>query len=151
MAQMKISNEWWTAPAEGDNNNLILVTGRRAMEPVIETGVYRFRVEVTWQYVGDEKALPNYADSKLMEEVTDALMTCFDRDPVAILTGIYTGDGQRNWVFYTRSLHIFQRKFNEALSPFETLPLQFHAEDDPNWEEYREMCQCEIDVSDDSL
>ena len=48
MAQMKISNEWWTAPAEGDNNNLILVTGRRAMEPVIETGVYRFRVEVTW-------------------------------------------------------------------------------------------------------
>lgn len=149
MAQLRISNDWWTAPAEGDNGNLILVTGRRAMEPVIRSGIYRYRVEVTWQYEGDEKALPRYADSKLMEEVTDALMACFDRDPVAILTGIYTGDGQRNWVFYTRSLHIFQRKFNEALAGFDTMPLEFHAEEDPYWEEYREMCQCEIAESDD--
>ena len=29
MAKLKISNDWWTAPAESDNGNLILVTGRR--------------------------------------------------------------------------------------------------------------------------
>ena len=149
MAQIKISNEWWTAPAEGENGNLILVTGRRAMDPVIATGIYKFRVEVTWRYEGDHKALPNFADSKIMEEVTDALNDCFDRDPVAVLTGIYTGDGQRNWVFYTRSLHIFPRKFNEALAAFDALPLEFHAEEDPDWEEYREMCQCEIAEADD--
>lgn len=151
MARLTISDDWWTAPAEGENGSLILVTGRRSMDNVIQTGLYNYRIEITWPYQGDAKGLPNYADSKMMEEITDALNESFDRDPVAILTGIYTGDGQRNWVFYTRSLHIFQRKFNEALSPFETLPLQFHAEEDPNWEEYREMCQCEIDVSDDSL
>jgi len=42
-------------------------------------------------------------------------------------------------VFYTTSLHIFQRKLNEMLAPFPTLPLQFHAEEDPQWEEYRHM------------
>ena len=149
MSKLIISNDWWTAPAESDNGNLILVTGRRGMDNVIATGMYRYRVEVTWRYEGDGKALPLYADSKVMEEVTDCLNDCFDRDPVAVLTGIYTGDNQRNWVFYTRSLHIFQRKFNEALAQFPTLPLDFEAEEDPDWQEYREMCQCEVADGDD--
>lgn len=149
MAKLKISDDWWTAPAEGDNGNLILVTGRRGLDNVIATGVYRYRVEVTWRYEGDEKALPAYADSKVMEQVTDAFKDCFDRDPVAVLTGIYTGDGQRDWVFYTRSLHIFQRKFNEVLAPFPALPLSFEAEEDPDWEEYHEMSQCEISDGDE--
>ncbi len=119
------------------------------MENVIATGVYRYRVEVTWPYEGDGKGLPTYTDSKVMEEVTNALNNCFDRDPVAVLTGIYTGDGQRNWVFYTRSLHIFQRKFNEVMAPFPALPLEFEAEEDPDWEEYREMCQCEVAEGED--
>ena len=149
MARLKISDDWWTAPAESEGGNLILVTGRRALDNVIETGVYRYRVEVTWPYEGDEKGLPIYSDSKIMEEATDALKDCFDRDPVAVLTGIYTGDNQRNWVFYTRSLHIFQRKFNEVMTPFPTLPLEFEAEEDPDWQEYHEMCQCEVADSDD--
>lgn len=144
MAKLRISNDWWTAPAQAENGNLILVTGRRAMDNVIETGLYHFRIEVTWRYQGDNKGLPVFADSSIMEQVTDALTDCFDRDPIAVLTGIYTGDNERNWVFYTRSLNIFQRKFNEALTPFPALPLQFEAEEDPDWQEYREMCQCEV-------
>ena len=149
MAKLTICNDWWTAPAESESGNLILVTGRRGMDNVIATGVYRYRVEVTWPYEGDSKGLPAFADSKVMEEVTDALNVSFDRDPVAVMTGIYTGDGQRNWVFYTRSLHIFQRKFNEVMAPFPTLPLQFEAEEDPDWQEYREMSECEVADSDD--
>ena len=144
MAKLVISDDWWTAPTEAENGNLILVTGRRSMDNVIQTGLYRYRIEVTWPYEGDGKGLPLYADSKVMEEITDALNESFDHAPVAILTGIYTGDGQRNWVFYTRSLHIFQRKFNEVMAPFPALPLQFEAEEDPNWQEYHEMCQCEV-------
>ena len=149
MAKLIISDDWWTAPAEGEKGNLVLVTGRRSLDNVIQTGLYRYRVEVTLPYDGDSKGLPSYADSKVMEQVTDALNESFDRDPVAVLTGIYTGDGQRNWVFYTRSLHIFQRKFNEALQDLPALPLEFEAEEDPDWQEYREMCQCEVADSED--
>ena len=53
-----------------------------------------------------------------------------------------------NWVFYTRSLHIFQRKFNEILAPLPAMPLTFRAEEDPQWEEYHEMSQCEVTVID---
>jgi hypothetical protein len=149
MAKLKISNDWWTAPAEGEDGKLILVTGRRNMDNVIASGLFNYRVEITWSYEPDDKGMPDAATSSLMEKVRDALDATFDPDPVAINTGIYTGDGERNWIFYSRSLPIFQRKFNEALSTFEVLPLSIHVEEDPHWKEYLEMKETEIADDDD--
>lgn len=149
MPKLKIPNEWWTAPAESEDGQLIMVTGRSGLEQVKATGVFVYRIEVNWAYKPDDKGMPDYATSRLMEQVTDALEAEFLKDPVAVNTGIYTGAGERNWVFYCRSLHIFQRKLNTILEPFETLPLTFHAEEDPDWAEYAEMCQCEVHVTDE--
>ncbi|MDO4512249.1 MAG: DUF695 domain-containing protein [Bacteroidales bacterium] len=148
MAKLHISTDWWTAPAEAENGNLILVTGRRGMDNVRETGKYIYRIEMTWTYTPAEKGMPDEGTSSLMEQVQDAIEACFMADPTAVVTGIYTGDGERNWVFYARSLHIFQRKINEVLAAFPALPLSFHAEEDPLWEEYTEMCQTEIQDAD---
>lgn len=144
MAKLKIPDEWWTAPAEGDSGELILVTGRRMMDEIIATGLFNDRIEITWKYEPDAKGMPDFATSKLMEQVHEALAAEFKKDPVAILTGIYTGAGERNWVFYTRSVNIFGRKINEILAPFELLPIILYAEKDPEWNEYREMSLTEI-------
>ncbi len=144
MAKLAISNEWWTAPAEAENGKLVLVTGRKGLENVRDTGKYVFRIEVIWPYEADDEGMPTRDTSALMEEVQDALEAVFSKDPVAVNTGIYTGDGERNWIFYCRSLHIFQRKLNEALTPFATLPLEVRAFEDPDWEEYQEMCLTEV-------
>lgn len=149
MAKLKITNEWWTAPAEAENGQIIMVTGRRNMQVVKETGVYNTRIEVTWTYEPDANGMPSFDESKLMEEANDAFEASFGKDPVAVNTGIYTGAGERNWVFYTRSLHIFQRKLNEALAEMPLLPLTFHAEEDAEWAEYAEMCETEIADGDD--
>lgn len=147
MAKLKISDEWWTAPAEGDNGELILVTGRRNMDEIMASKIFNDRIEVTWNYAPQANGLPDECTSKLMEQVHDALRAEFDKDPVAIMTGIYTGAGERNWIFYTRSINIFGRKLNEILAPFELLPLSIYAEKDPEWNEYREMRLTEIDDS----
>lgn len=147
MAKLKISDEWWTAPAEGDNGELILVTGRRNMDEIMASKIFNDRIEVTWNYAPQANGLPDESTSKLMEQVHDALRAEFDKDPVAIMTGIYTGAGERNWIFYTRSINIFGRKLNEILAPFELLPLSIYAEKDPEWNEYREMRLTEIDDS----
>ena len=147
MAKLKISDEWWTAPAEGDNGELILVTGRRNMDEIMASKIFNDRIEVTWNYAPQANGLPDESTSKLMEQVHDALRAEFVKDPVAIMTGIYTGAGERNWIFYTRSINIFGRKLNEILAPFELLPLSIYAEKDPEWNEYREMRLTEIDDS----
>ncbi len=137
---------WWTAPAQSESGRLIMVTGRKDVKKFMDNARFSIRVEVTWTYDGDESGMPDKDTSTIMEQVQDALTGVFDKDPVAVLTGIYTGDGERNWVFYTLSTHIFGRKLNETLSVFPQLPLSIYCENDPEWLEYKEMCETEINV-----
>ena len=58
---------------------------------------------------------------------------------LAILTGVYTGGGEKVWVFYTRTVRVFGERLNEALAPFELLPISIYTEMDPDWEEYKDM------------
>lgn len=149
MAKVKIGNEWWTAPAEGDNGGLIMVTGRKNCEPAIVSGKYNDRIEITWVYTPDKSGMPDFETSSLMEKVTDAINKAFAKDPAAIMTGIYTGEGERNWILYTLNPRKFQYMLNEALKDFELLPIKLYAEKDPEWSEYLEMKEStEIDVSD---
>lgn len=131
---------WLTAPFESTSSgNLVMGTIRTGIDKFTDNPRFKFRVEVSWPYTAAQKGMPSESDSELMEEVTEALESVFKADPVAVLAGIYTGDGERTLLFYTLSLHIFQRKFNEALAQFPTLPLRFEAFEDPEWEEYRQM------------
>ena len=148
--KLKISDEWWTSPTESDNGKLIIVTGRADMDTVKATGKFNVRVEISWHYQGDGAGMPDVPTSTVMEGVTEALKEVFRKDPVAVMTGIYTGDNERNWVFYTRSVHIFEKKINEALAPFDLLPIKIYTENDPEGLEYQEMKEAsEISTDED--
>ena len=139
MTKLKIGDEWWTTPTECDNGNLIMVTGRRNVEPAMNSGKFNDRIEITWKYQPDKGGMPDFDTSSLMEQVTDAINSIFKKDEAAVMTGIYTGDGQRNWVLYTLNHRKFQYMLNQALAKFELLPIEIYAEKDPEWLEYKEM------------
>lgn len=139
-------SSWWTAPAQSESGRLIMVTGRKDVAKFMNNPKFIIRVQVTWPYDGDSSGMPDTATSQLMEKVQDVLTAEFHKDPVAVLTGIYTGDNERNWVFYTLSTHIFGRKLNEALAEFPVLPLSIYCENDPQWLEYKEMSEAEINL-----
>lgn len=139
-------DSWWTAPAESEDGHLIMVTGRRDVDKFRSNPRFSIRIEVTWKYDGDSTGMPDTATSQLMEEAQEALLNIFHKDPVAILTGIFTGDGQREWVFYSLSTHIFGKKLNEALAPFPMLPISVYCENDPGWQQYDEMSEAEIKI-----
>ncbi len=146
---MAKENDWWTSPSESENGRLIMVTGRRNVEKFRNNPRFNIRVEITWKYDSDDSGMPDKETSVLMENVHDILSEIFAKDPVAVMTGVYTGDGERNWVFYTLSTHIFGRKINEALSELPLLPITIYCENDPDWNEYEEMKDLsEINVDD---
>ncbi len=131
---------WLTAPFESaESGNLVMGTVRKDVEKFRSNNRFKYRIDVKWDYTPDTHGMPSEAVSEQMEEVTNALNEAFTKDPVAVLTGIYTGEGARDLVFYTLSLHIFQRKFNEILADYPTLPLSFEAEEDAEWEEHSQM------------
>lgn len=135
--------EWTTAAAESLNDPLktVFVSGRTDVSKFRENPKFCIRIEVTFSYcTTSADGLPDALTSDILQEITDRLADTFHKDPVAVMTGIFTGDGERNWVFYTLSPRIFQRKFNEALSDLPDYPITITAENDPAWEQYAEMC-----------
>lgn len=134
-----MKDRWWTTPTEAENGKTIIVTARDYLDDIISKGKFIYRVTVKWIYDSLPSGMPTDESSIILEKVTDALINEFRRDKIAYLTGIYTGDGERDWIFYTQNLNIFSRVFNRALENIEPLPLQFEADEDPEWEEYREM------------
>ncbi|MFG6385291.1 MAG: DUF695 domain-containing protein [Muribaculaceae bacterium] len=138
--------EWWTAPAESDDGRLVMVSGRSDISNFRKNPKFNIRIEIVWPYGNDnpESKMPDESQAALMGEATERLQQVLHKDPAAVMTGIFTGAGERTWVFYTLSTHIFQKKLNEALEPLPTLPLVITAENDPDWEAYDEMKEFEI-------
>ncbi len=139
---MKLGDVWFSAIAEAEaNNHMIIVSGRTEIEEFIQSGKFKERVEITWPYTPDGQGMPDEPTACLMEEAQEALKRLVEKNKLAIFTGIYTGNGERTWVFYTRNIPAFGSALNEALAPFETLPLSIYTEKDAHWDEYREMCE----------
>ena len=136
---MKYTDKWWSYPAEGESGKTVIVTGRDCIDEYHESGKYIYRIDVSWNYHALADGMPEEDEAKLMEEVTDALIDAFKKDRVAVMTGIYTGDGKRDWVFYTKNLKIFSVVFNKALEDLPTIPIVVDAEEDSAWEEYLHM------------
>lgn len=133
--------EWLTAPAEGEDGQLIMVTGRTDVTKYRDNPRFAIRGTLTWDYAAEGNGMPSEQTAVQMEQVQERLVTEFRKDPVAVLTGIYTGGGLREWVFYCTSIHIFSRKVNEQLADLPLLPLSITAAKDPAWEEYDEMME----------
>lgn len=141
MAEKDIPGEWWTLPAESESGDLIIVTGREDIDKFRSNPRFSIRIEVAWKYA--DKGMPesNSETAKILEAADEGFHKVLKADPVAVLTGIFTGDGERTWVFHTLSTHIFQKKLNEALADLPLLPLKITAENDPDWLAYKEMAE----------
>jgi len=133
------TEQWWTSPLESENGRIIMVTGRADVRKFRDNPKFSIRVDITLPYDSKPDGMPTDAAAITLETVLENIRAELDKDPVAILTGIYTGDGERNMVFYTLSTNIFNKKLNSALAALPLLPLQITAENDPTWAEYTEM------------
>lgn len=135
----ELQGQWLTYPAEStENGNTIIVTIRTDVDKFRDNPRFVYRVTVALPYDGASDGMPDEPTAEMMEEVTRSLAEVFHKDPVGVLTEISTGDNRREWVFQTSSLGIFNKKINQALADLPLLPLEFEAEEDPDWEIYAE-------------
>lgn len=148
---MKLSNNWFTTVSEYENGAMVIVCGREDMDAYISSGKFKERAEIYWRYKGDGRGMPFDSEARLMEPVQDTLQKAMEKDKLAILTGVYTGDNQRTWVFYTRNVPAFGKTLNNALISFEKLPIEIYTEKDPDWTEYREMYELRQETAEEDL
>ncbi|MDH6359124.1 DUF695 domain-containing protein [Parabacteroides sp. PF5-9] len=136
---MKLSNTWFTALSENSEGHIITIMGRDELNEFMQSGKLKERVEITWKYQGDQKGMPTVELAEQMETVQEALRKAMEKDKLSILTSVYTGGGEKIWVYYTRTTRVFGERLNEALAGFDLLPITIYSEIDPDWEEYQDM------------
>lgn len=135
-----MADTWITVPTTDDEGHTIIVTGRSDVEKYRSRPRNSIRVEVSMPYTpGGILGFPDDETAQLLEKITEAFNAELKGKNTALLTGIYTGAGRRDWVFYTFSTDAFNGFLNRALAPFDKLPLEIYAENDPDWAEYTEM------------
>ena len=141
---MKLSNEWFTALSENESGQLVTVSGRDELTEFVQSGKFKERVEITWKYEGDDKGMPSEVLAEQIEEVQEVLKKAMEKDKLAILTSVYTGGGEKIWVYYTRTARVFGERLYEVLAVFELLPITIYTEVDPEWEEYLDMYEMKL-------
>lgn len=149
---MKLTDKWFTSISEAENGQMVFVTGRLGLDEFRLSYKLKVRVDIRWSYTPDSTGMPDAPTVELITEIEPLLRRAMERDKLAILTGNYTGGGEKNWVWYTRHLPTFGERLNEALAPFDTLPLQIECVEDPDWEEYLDMLTMQSgDEADDDV
>lgn len=139
---MQLTDRWFTALADNEDGTYTIISGRSDIEEFINSGKMRERIEVTWRYEKDDKGLPAIdKEAEIMEAVQDRLRAAMEKDKLAILTGVYTGQGKRDMVFIARNTAAFGNRLNEALAGLPELPIEIYAEKDPNNEEYKSLLE----------
>lgn len=139
---MVLTDNWFTALSENEDGTFTFISGRADIEEFVRSRKLRERLEIIWNYQADGKGLPaDDAEAQLMEEVGDKLRDVMEKDKLAIVTGIYTGQGKREINFICRNIEAFGQRLNDALSTYPQLPIVVNAYDDPDNEEYRELLE----------
>ena len=137
---MAEKDQWITVPACDEEGKTIIVTANTDVEKFRSRPKYSIRVTVTLPYEpADSLGFPDDDTARLLEQATDSFAALLKGKNTAVMTGIYTGAGIRDWVFYTFSTEVFNKFLNHALAELPLLPLTISAENDPAWEEYDEM------------
>lgn len=97
----------------------------RASQPV--------RIIFVWKYEA-ESGQPGPGEHQRMNLFEDTLESVLKEDGFATLALVSTGEGLREWIYYTTSEPEFVARFDYALAGMPTYPIEIHTAWDPNWE-----------------
>ncbi len=127
----------WTL-AEGRVGDLPLLFRLRTFPPAdVDRSVFRTLVVIGWSYEpGNAAGMPASSDAQRMDELEGLLDNALEVPHHGFLTVAVTGDGRREWQWYTRDVEAFMTALNQALAPHAVFPIDLSHQDDPGWTAY---------------
>lgn len=136
----QVASEANWSVAEGERNGLPLIVRFIAEMPSQETRqAYGWLTVISWSYVPGDSGMPSPEDNKRMYELEDALEASLESKGYCIQVISRTGDGSREWSYYTRDREEFIEALNDALAAKPRLPIEISFYEDPSWSELQDL------------
>ena len=74
-----------------------------------------------------------------MDLMDDALQPLMEKDVLATLALVSTGENLREWTYYAKSEREFMARLNRALAGKPVFPIEVHMAADPKWNMYEKF------------
>ncbi|WP_146400765.1 DUF695 domain-containing protein [Pseudobythopirellula maris] len=107
------------------------------------------RLSITWAYAeeGSGQQLPDNEVGQEMGRFEDHLTAAVEADAHAVLTGVLTFDGARQWVFYTRDVSEFADRLSRIPDYHgEPYPIELETDYDATWSYLRDQILGGVDT-----
>ena len=133
----KNEESWIISEGESENGKLSVIRLREDLPTESEQAKLTNLVLITWNYQPkDESGMPSEKDAEKMERFEDLMDAGVVETGFGRLMTVFTGEGLKEWQFYTGDEEVFMQKLNETLGGEEVLPLEIEVFEDENWDGY---------------
>jgi hypothetical protein len=126
---------WFTAVAD-DGGMPVIARVREKIPEGVTPADYPALVGVVWEYFPSGNGLPSQNLTAHMTTFEDLLTGEFESTKDAILMVVVTGNGRREWQWYSRKPDAFLQRI-KALAKDPQFPVVAGQQADPSWSGYR--------------
>ena len=97
----------------------------------------RSAIEISWPYTSDSP-FPAPTDNQQMIAFEEAIDELASENGHSELVQVSTGNGVKEWLFYSADQSRFMQRMNELLKGHPVYPLQIEFYEDPDWQIWSE-------------
>lgn len=127
---------WATAVSTNANNGRkIIFRYAQELSASFDQACQPIRIIIVWKYES-ESGQPTSDVHQRMNQLEDMLESVIKEDGFATLALVSTGEGLREWTYYTKSEPEFMARLNYALAGLPLFPIEIHTASDPGWDVY---------------
>ncbi len=125
-------SDWSMLQWESEGGPVLLQS--RDAKPEDKRGLYETAVVMEWRFAA--AGLPDEATMSCVYLFEDAL-EAIRNEGVAVHVHTLTGNGLREWCYYTGNYPAFETRLNEVLASLPKLPIEVSFQADPQWDYWR--------------
>ncbi len=130
---------WATAVSTNRNDGRkIIFRYAEQLHPNFDRASQPIRFIIVWKYQS-ETGQPIAGDHQRMSLLEETLESALEKDHIATLALVSTGEGLREWTYYAKSDHEFMARLNYAFAGMPEFPIEIHSASDPNWDVYEQF------------
>ncbi|MES2057799.1 MAG: DUF695 domain-containing protein [Pseudomonadota bacterium] len=132
------ADDWSIATGMVDGNRTIIRV-LSALPEADERAERPLLIRVTWTYGETLTGMPDPAALDTIETFEETIFASIDQQDWATEVAAITGNGAKQWRFYTDDGDNFVARFSAALENHPIYPIELEGIPDPEWQGLREL------------
>jgi hypothetical protein len=130
---MIYTQDKWSVGHFVQNDAPMIVRARETLPTKADRETHGHLVLIKWPYTAGVNGMPNADDAKRMQELERTLEANIEAHEVGIHALSLTGNGSREWRYYTHDPQKFMEALNRGLQGQEKFPIDLELLQDTEW------------------